>query len=161
MLGASPPAAAADEGSRAGRLIVVALLVPVVAVIGYFALGMPGMDHGDPTATSASMAGMAHEVRAIDSDTFARRAASPGTLVINVHVPEEGRIDGTDLDIPYDRIVGDPRLPTDRSTPILLYCKTGRMSAVAAEALMRAGYTDVAHLEGGMDAWQADGRPLA
>jgi len=86
--------------------------------------------------------------------------AAPDGFVINVHVPDEGSIPGTDAAIPFDQVVGDERLPEDRSTAILLYCKTGRMSADAAMALMKAGYLDVVHLEGGMDAWIAAGRRL-
>ena len=34
------------------------------------------------------------------------------------------------------------------------------MSRTAGAALLAAGYTDVAHLDGGMHAWEAAGRPL-
>jgi rhodanese-related sulfurtransferase len=34
------------------------------------------------------------------------------------------------------------------------------MSTIAGEALLRAGYADVAHLDGGMVAWESAGRPL-
>jgi len=67
---------------------------------------------------------------------------------------------GTDATIRYGRVADDGRLPQDRSTPILLYCKTGRMSQEAATALMDAGFTDVVYLDGGMVAWDAAGRPL-
>ena len=52
------------------------------------------------------------------------------------------------------------RLPADRTVPIAIYCRTGPMSATAAEALRSLGYTDVVELQGGMKAWQASGRPL-
>ena len=78
--------------------------------------------------------------------------------MINVHTPYEGEIEGTDLFVPYDRIGEDPRVPADRSTAIALYCRTGRMSQEAAETLVAKGYTNVADLDGGMEAWQAAGR---
>ncbi|MCZ7537225.1 MAG: rhodanese-like domain-containing protein [Acidimicrobiia bacterium] len=77
-----------------------------------------------------------------------------------MHTPYAGEIDGTDAFIPFDEIAGDRRLPADRTAPIALYCESGRMSAIAAEALLAAGYTDVADLDGGMQAWEAAGLPI-
>jgi rhodanese-related sulfurtransferase len=44
---------------------------------------------------------------------------------------------------------------------IVLYCNLGWRSALAADALQQLGYTDVAHLEGGFDAWLAEGGDVA
>ena len=49
------------------------------------------------------------------------------------------------------------RLPADRGTPVAIYCKSGRMSAIAATELDRLGYRDVVELRGGMDAWTQQG----
>ena len=156
-----PAGAAAPEQRSNGRWTVVLLAAGAAVVIAYFAFGMPGMDHGGSASQSGSMTAMDHTSMSLDSEAFARRMASGNVLVINVHIPDAGTIEGTDLTIRYDRIVGDERLPRDKSAPILLYCRTGRMSAEAAAALMRAGYSDVAYLNGGIDAWKADGRSLA
>ena len=51
-------------------------------------------------------------------------------------------------------------LPKDKNTPIILYCKTGRMSAEALQTMRKLGYTNVRHLAGGMDAWQTVGGKL-
>ncbi|MEK7065546.1 MAG: rhodanese-like domain-containing protein, partial [Patescibacteria group bacterium] len=52
-------------------------------------------------------------------------------------------------------------LPKDKNAPIILYCKTGRMSAEALETMKKLGYTNVKHLAGGMEAWQKAGRAIA
>jgi rhodanese-related sulfurtransferase len=56
--------------------------------------------------------------------------------------------------------VGDSRLPKDKNGEILLYCRTGRMSEEAGTALHNVGYTNIAHLEGGMRGWEGAGRQL-
>ncbi len=77
---------------------------------------------------------------------------------INVHVPYEGEIAGTDTFIPYDQIVANAtNLPKDKNAPIILYCKSGRMSAEALPVLNKLGYTNVRHLAGGMDGWKKIG----
>ncbi len=50
-------------------------------------------------------------------------------------------------------------LQPDRRT--ILYCAGGKRSALAADALLRLGYADVAHLEIGFDAWKEAGGAVA
>ena len=42
----------------------------------------------------------------------------------------------------------------------ILYCASSGRSALAVRALETLGYRDVAHLEGGLRAWMAHGRPV-
>ncbi|HEX5058328.1 MAG TPA: rhodanese-like domain-containing protein [Kofleriaceae bacterium] len=42
---------------------------------------------------------------------------------------------------------------------IILYCGGGFRSALAAEALQKMGYTNVASMDGGIRAWRAQGLP--
>ncbi len=81
--------------------------------------------------------------------------------LINVHTPYEGEIGKTDTFIPYDQILASSdSLPKDKSAPIILYCKTGRMSLEALETIKKLGYTNVKHLAGGMEAWRKAGGKL-
>lgn len=92
---------------------------------------------------------------------FADEVTSAARVAVNVHTPDEGSIRGTDLTIPCDRIAARAaELPSDRDTPLAIYCMTGRMSQVAADTVAGLGYTDVAELSGGMQAWTAKGLPL-
>ena len=80
---------------------------------------------------------------------------------INVHTPYEGEIAGTDIFIEFDGLVAaKTQLPQDKSAEIILYCKTGRMSAEALLTLQKLGYTNVKHLDGGMEAWEKVGENL-
>lgn len=97
--------------------------------------------------------------RSIGPQQFAEAIAAPERVTINVHVPYEGDIAGTDLSIPFDQIEAQiNRLPTARSTPLAVYCRTGRMSTIAASTLANLGYHDVVELADGMQAWQQSGR---
>jgi rhodanese-related sulfurtransferase len=81
--------------------------------------------------------------------------------LVNVHIPYEGEIEGTDLFIPYDQVaerLGE--LPSQMDSKIVVYCRSGGMSAVAARTLVSLGYTNVWNLDGGMIAWQEGGYPL-
>ncbi|KUI28018.1 sulfurtransferase [Mycobacterium sp. IS-1742] len=116
---------------------------------------------GTEAQAPPSSAQAASAARLVGPAEFADAVAEPGRLTINVHVPFEGDIAGTDLSIPFDRIAEQAdRLPADRSTPLAVYCRSGPMSTTAAATLRDLGYTDMVELRGGMRAWQADGRPL-
>jgi len=80
--------------------------------------------------------------------------------LVNVHVPYAGEIARTDRFLPFDQIERNLiRLP-GKTAMIVLYCRSGRMSALAARRLVRLGYTSVWELAGGMDAWRQQGLPL-
>lgn len=91
---------------------------------------------------------------------FAAAVARPGTVTVNVHVPDEGSIRGTDLWIPYDQIETRADSLPARSRPLAVYCRSGSMSALAVAKLRALGYESVTELDGGMIAWEASGRPL-
>ncbi len=81
--------------------------------------------------------------------------------MINVHIPYEGEIERTDLFIPFDEIAQNvDKLPADKDARVVLYCRSGSMSATAARELVHLGYTDVWNLDGGMIAWRQAGHPV-
>jgi rhodanese-related sulfurtransferase len=48
----------------------------------------------------------------------------------------------------------------DKAKPVLLYCRSGHRSGVALKLLAGKGFADVKHMEGGINAWQAEGLPV-
>ena len=82
-------------------------------------------------------------------------------VFINVHTPYEGEIEKTDTFIAYDQVVAQSSsLPKDKNASIILYCKSGRMSAEALLTVRKLGYSNVRHLSGGMDTWVKSGGKL-
>lgn len=82
-------------------------------------------------------------------------------LLVNVHIPFEGSIPGTDESIPFNQIADHlDQLPADKDAGVVLYCKGGPMSVRAARTLVGLGYTRIYTLDGGFNAWAAAGNPL-
>jgi len=48
----------------------------------------------------------------------------------------------------------------DSEKPVLVYCRTGRRSDEAAKRLMKAGFTTVFNMKGGIVAWLESGKPV-
>ena len=139
------------------------LLAAVLAAVGALALTACASDGPSPPAPAAptSQAPASGAARLVDPGEFAAVIAEPDRVTVNVHVPFEGDLPGTDLSIPFDQITAQAGwLPANRDTGLAIYCRSGPMSATAAETLRDLGYTDVVELRGGMRAWQADGREL-
>ncbi len=135
-------------------------LVTTVAV-GAFAVGCAGSDEATSSSPGSSPATSSASSRLLPPDEFdAFLADNPDVPLINVHIPYERHIDGTEEFIPFDTITESADLPTDKSAPVAIYCRSGSMSAEAAADLTDAGYTNVIDLEGGMNAWSSTGHDL-
>ena len=93
---------------------------------------------------------------------LAEMLRSKDFVFVNTHTPYDGEIEQTDAFIPFvedgPKRVGE--YPADKNAGIVLYCRSGRMSAIVAEELVKAGYTHVRNLEGGMKAWEQAGYKL-
>jgi rhodanese-related sulfurtransferase len=94
----------------------------------------------------------------VSADELAAMLKNKDFVFINVHIPFAGDIAQTDLSIPYDEIEQNlSQLPTDKNAKVVLYCRSGRMSQIAAEKLVSLGYTNIWNLQGGMVDWEQAG----
>ena len=82
-------------------------------------------------------------------------------FVLDVRTPEEfaaGHVPGA-VNVPHDRLASRlAEVPKDKD--VVLYCRSGRRSGLAAGVLAAHGYTRVSQLEGDMQAWVQRGRPV-
>ena len=83
-----------------------------------------------------------------------------GVLILDVRTPGEfgeGHVPNA-VNIPHNELASRLKeLNAAPGRPIVLYCKSGRRAGMAATVLAGAGYTDLHHLTGDMNAWSAAG----
>ncbi len=83
-----------------------------------------------------------------------RLEANPDAILLDVRTQEEydgGHIPGA-VCFPNEDILPELPLPFEKDTEILVYCRSGRRSAEAAEKLKHMGYANVADF-GGIQSW--------
>ncbi|HSN70465.1 MAG TPA: rhodanese-like domain-containing protein [Steroidobacteraceae bacterium] len=90
-------------------------------------------------------------------------AGEPDPVVLDVRTPEEfaaGHVPGA-MNIPHDQIAERiASLEPARGAELVVYCRSGRRSAIASDVLRQAGFDNVRHLAGDMQGWQAAELPL-
>jgi rhodanese-related sulfurtransferase len=100
---------------------------------------------------------------------LAEELASGDAVAVDIREPSEtadGIIPGAVL-APRGMLEfhADPESPYhlhefERDRRVILYCAAGSRSALGARAMRELGYRDLAHLEGGFNAWLHEGRPI-
>jgi rhodanese-related sulfurtransferase len=130
---------------------IVVLISTLIAWLG--ACASPASTDVPPAAS-----GLARSVSVAE----AAKLRETGALVIDVreqaewdefHMPDAtliplGTLDGKVAELPKDE-------------PIVLVCRSGSRSATARDRLLKAGFTNVTSMNGGMLAWQDAGLPIA
>lgn len=140
---------------RLWPILALLTLTPLLAACQ--AGASPAASRPKPQATQAPTQGGAGYVNVRPAE-LAGMLKSKDFLLVNVHVPYEGELEGTDLFLPYDQVEANlAKLPADKGAKIVLYCRSGSMSTTAAQLLVKLGYTNVRNLEGGMIAWKQAG----
>lgn len=131
------------------------LAIVLLIVIG--GLGIASLTQNRSTDNSRTTDSQTNENKAtlVSPQEFARLAEDENAFILDVHTPEQTHIPGTDTLISYDQIKeNQDQLPDDKDTPILVYCRSGSMSAQASKDLISLGYTNVYDLDGGTNAYK-------
>lgn len=95
------------------------------------------------------------------SPTELQRRLAAGTVrLVDVREPDEHRcerIPGAE-NVPLSSFTGD--LLKRSGPPPVLHCKSGQRSSDAAQRMLRAGWSEVHQLAGGIEAWKRAGLPV-
>jgi rhodanese-related sulfurtransferase len=87
----------------------------------------------------------------------------PDVVVLDVRTPAEfaaGHVPGA-RNVSHDQLAAKlPELDELKDKQVVLYCRSGRRSQLAAETLSKAGFTKLRHLEGDYLAWEEAQRPI-
>ncbi len=98
----------------------------------------------------AAGAAMASDYKTVTAAELQTMLSGKDFFLLDVHIPEQAHITGTDAFIDFRRIRENAhRLPADKDTKIVVYCLSGGMSRKAAHDLIAMGYTRVYDLLGG------------
>ncbi|MDX1303493.1 rhodanese-like domain-containing protein [Photobacterium sp.] len=85
------------------------------------------------------------QAKIVTPEEFWQHSTQGNTLLVDVRSNEEfirGHLP-LSLNIPYDKIETITTFATDKSQPILLYCRTGRRADIAEQTLNELGYHNI------------------
>lgn len=91
-----------------------------------------------------------------------RAAQEKGEYVLDVRTDaeyQEGHVPGAVL-LPLADL-GTRMTEVPKNRPVYVICRSGSRSAQASAQLVKAGYTQVINVDGGMNAWTAAGYPVS
>ncbi len=87
-----------------------------------------------------------------------------GAQLMDVRTQEEwdeGHLKGAKLvTLSKEGFAAKAKAVFDPKKPVVVYCHSGRRSAMAAKQLREGGFTTVFEIAGGLTAWEKDGKPV-
>ena len=147
------PAEQTYPGRHHWLALLGVLLAPLAALAGEPAAKVATA----PAATAPAV------VAPISQEAVLERQAKHDNslFLLDVRTPQEfaeGHVPDA-VNVPHDQLASRlAEVPKDKD--VVIYCRSGRRSALAADVLAANGYSRLSHLEGDMNAWVATGRPV-
>ena len=133
------------------KKIILGIVFIIVIIAFLLVSNKPSVEKNTSNATVNKKS----VVKLVSTQEFAKLAKNDNAFILDVHIPEQTHIPGTNAFIPFDKINENiDKLPSDKSTPILIYCRSGNMSASAAKELALLGYSEIYDLNGGTNAYK-------
>ena len=115
--------------------------------------------------TAISLAQSTDSATVVSVDTFEKmsKKKKKKTVILDVRTAEEvaeGHLAGAkNIDVQSDLFdVSIEQLDKDKT--YLLYCRSGKRTAVAGAKMKAAGFKNVYMMEGGITAWKEKGKPI-
>jgi len=116
------------------------------------------------TIENTSTAKAEGQIQTINAEQFNKLLVLDEIQLVDVRTPEEfqtGHIkDAQNIDYNNEGFKSNIS-SLDKSKPVLVYCRSGKRSASAAEIMKELGFTKIVSLDGGMIAWEAANLPTS
>ena len=120
------------------------------------------------TVSGETAAEVGNRVSHVDTEELrAILKENPDTVLIDVRTVREGVLTGGTIRAKRHHVIPRGWLEfriadavPDKTTPIVVYCGTNRRSPLAADALMKLGYSNVKNYADGVPAWKKAGLPM-
>lgn len=114
--------------------------------------------------TGISLAQAADSATIVSVETFEKMSKKKKkTVILDVRTPEEvaeGHLAGAkNIDV-QDELFQQNIEHLDKNKTYLLYCRSGKRTAVAGAKMKAAGFKKVYMLDGGITAWKGKGKPV-
>jgi len=123
-----------------------------------------------PKTAAEMVAEAKSRVQNLTVDEAAREVEGGDAMLVDIREPNErethGSIKGAVaaprgmLEFWADPKSASHRKEFDPERRIILHCASGGRSALAADMMQELGYTNVAHMDGGFNAWKASGKSI-
>lgn len=112
-----------------------------------------------------SYIGFAEQTATISQQELLTLMATPASkvVILDVRTPEEfsqGHIKGA-INVRHDQIKNNlNKIVSYKNQTVVVHCRSGRRAVSAENALRAAGFSNLRHLDGDMNGWQAANLPL-
>ena len=127
------------------------IIVGIILVVAFFVYNTLGSSKDSVVTEKIALM----RAQLVNPTKFSELVKKGDGFLVDVHTPEQTHIPGTNAFIPFDDIASyKEQLPQDKSTPILVYCRSGSMSKSASQEIADLGYTNVYDLDGGINAYR-------
>ena len=114
--------------------------------------------------TGISLAQSADSATVVSVETFEKMSKKKKkTVILDVRTPQEvaeGHLAGAkNIDV-QDELFQQNIEQLDKNKTYLLYCRSGKRTAVAGAKMKAAGFKKVYMLDGGITSWKEKGKPV-
>lgn len=105
------------------------------------------------------------DFKTLGVEDFASAIGHKEVQLVDVRTPEEyahRRIPNSmNIDIYNADFIDSAAVRLDKGKPVAVYCRSGKRSAAAANALVKAGFKEVLNLQGGIYSWMTAGKVVS
>lgn len=136
-------------------VILIIVVLAIAFALAFSACAKKSGENGSSTAQNQT-AGVYKKISAKEAKDL---IDAGGVILIDARTQPEfdqGHIESAILLPEYEVAQKAEQLIPDKDAKILVYCRTGRRSAIAAKELIRLGYTDVSDFGGLQTDWPYD-----